>query len=132
MDGKDVEGFKSACREYFKKTNINTLRSYGRTLQLRTPSIMKKEPLIEEIIGVLCGEITPQRNGKRGAPSRGECVSQKLLDDILFLKDKYLGEAFVDEKDEESLGDLSMKCTVNFTRLSKEQKQRFLSFLHSL
>lgn len=61
------ESLKEKYRNYLSTLNIHDLRCYGRFLQLQQPTKMKKAPLIEDIIRVLCDEITPLRN-RRGAP----------------------------------------------------------------
>ena len=135
MDDKDVEGFKRECRAYLSKANVNILRSYGRTLQLRKPTTMVKHDLIEEIIGVLCGKIKTERNGKKGAPIKGECVTQDFLDEIAAMQQRYLLEESLEAEEATTPKppeSLTMQCTVQFSQLSAEQKQLFISFLSSL
>ena len=132
MEYKDVEGFKTACREYLKNVNLNILRSYGRMLQLRKPTAMRKEKLTERIIGVLCGEIIEQRNGKRGAPIRGESVTQDMLKDIELMKTRYLCGDKEINSDKEKTKPIIIQCTVQVSGLSEKQKNLFVSFLESI
>lgn len=128
----DVESFKRECRAYLSKVNLNILRSYGRTLQLQKPTAMLKRDLIEEIIGVLCGEIKSERNGKKGAPIKGECVTQDFLDDLYALRRTYLYGEEAEIVETLPPEPLTMQCTVQFSQLNAEQKQLFISFLNSL
>lgn len=140
MSEKDIEGFKNACRNYFETMRLEDLRIYGRAIQLRNPTAKKKEALMEEIIKALCGEITPKRNGKRGAPTKTDHVDQSIFNTIERFKQEYLKEnvphkeeqatlAFTD-KTEEKTG--AVQFVVEVSRLNRRQKQLFLQFLESL
>lgn len=132
MGEKDVNGFKRECRAYLSKVNLNILRSYGRMLQLRTPTKMLKRDLIEGIIGVLCGEYKEERNGRKGAPVKGECVTQEFLDDLHALQRIYLDGEEQEVVETPPPEPLTMQCTVQFSQLNSEQKELFMAFLKSL
>ena len=138
MAEKDVEAFKNACKEYFHTVNLNVLRAYGRALQLRKPTAMRKKELSEEIISVLCGETVPQRNGKKGAPIKVEYGLQEIFDKIDGFKKRYAIEEMEQERVSPSLDGqegLVMQCSgLPRPTLSAEcaQKQLFLAFLSSL
>ena len=67
MEEKDVLAFKLACKNYFFTLDLQSLRAYGRLLNMPKPTVLKKGDLIEEIIKILCGESRP-RSTKKGAP----------------------------------------------------------------
>ncbi len=89
--GKNISGFKLACTNYFSTLNLGLLRSYGRSLNLRNPTTLKKADLIEELIKVLCGEINPIRNNK-GAPIKGEYVDKSIFEKVTQFQREYLCE----------------------------------------
>ena len=128
MSGINVEAFKRECMAYLAKVNINILRSYGRILQLRTPTKMKKRELVEGITCILCGEYSEERNGKRGAPIKGECVTKEFLDDI----DALVGLYLYGDEPQVVEDPLKMQFTVELTQLTDEQKQLLVAFLNSL
>lgn len=140
MAERDVEGFKSACRQYFHLVNSSVLRAYGRVLQLRKPTAMSKKDLTEEIIGVLCGEIIPKRNGKKGAPVKAEYDLQTIFSKVHSLKIEYGLEEETEENESlepvcpqiDEQEPLLMQLSVRFSQLNKEQKQLFMAFLNSL
>ncbi len=133
MGEKDVDAFKRECRAYLSKFNLNILRSYGRMLQLRTPTKMRKQELITGIIGILCGEYSEQRNGKKGAPVKGECVTQEFLDDIDALQRIYFnGEAREIVEVPPPADPFTMQYTVELSQLSAKQKKLLMAFLKSL
>lgn len=89
MNEKNVEAFKLACQACLSHYSIDTLRAYGRYLGMTKPTLFKKADLIHDIILMLCGELTQERN-KRGAPVKNEMVDPKLLEEIEMLKQQYL------------------------------------------
>ena len=93
MEETNVAEFKLACREELKKWGITALRTYGRNIGMRCPTKLKKEELIKQIIGVLCGEIV-QVQTKQGAPVKDHYIDEKSVERIELIKRKYLkGEA---------------------------------------
>ena len=86
---EDINAFKNACADCLLKAGLNDLRSYGRLIGMRAATKLKKTDLIKEIIGVICGEITPNPT-KRGAPVKNAHVEPKLIEDIECLKREYL------------------------------------------
>ena len=143
MEEKDVSGFKLACKNYFFSLDLNSLRTYGRALQLKSPTAMKKADLIEEIIKALCGESRPQRN-KKGAPIKNDYLDKRILESVARLQKEYLykeemeraGEnqeikpAFAQSMKEGGLEPLQF--TVRFSHLNEKQKNLFIAFLNSL
>jgi len=91
MKERRVEEFKAACREYLDTVSLHLLRILGRSLQMKKPTAMKKGALIEEILGILSGEISPQRD-KKGAPIKYDHLDKKIIEKIHALKAEYFGE----------------------------------------
>ena len=81
MDKDNVSIFKLACERYLNTLGLGNLRSYGRFLQLKEPTKRNKAELIQEIIGVLCGEIIAKRT-KRGAPIKNTYVEPQILQTV--------------------------------------------------
>ena len=86
-----IERFKLACVEYLETQTINTLRAYGRFLQMRDSTSMNKRELIREIVEVLCGERVAVRSN-RGAPTKHNFVEPSVIQRIEVLKERYLSE----------------------------------------
>ena len=148
MKEKDVSGFKLACKNYLITLDLNSLRTYGRALQIRTPTMMRKADLIEEIIKVLCGENSPQRNN-RGAPVKSAYLDESIFETVERIQKKYFeketdGETATNAVEEQetippvrvepvSESRLEpLQFTVRFSLLNEEQKNLFLAFLNSL
>ncbi|MBO5240296.1 MAG: hypothetical protein J6B56_02600 [Clostridia bacterium] len=89
MEERNVAGFKIACKEELKNWGIMTLRAYGRNIGMRKPTKLKKAELIEQIIGVLCGELV-QVQTNRGAPVKNYYIDEKAVGKIELIKRKYL------------------------------------------
>lgn len=88
---KNVEQFKLACENCLLKSSVSVLRIYGRKLGVQAPCKKNKGELVKDIIGVLCGEIAPNRT-KRGAPIKNDTMPLQLLTAIDQLKNLYLNE----------------------------------------
>lgn len=88
MDEKNVLGFKTECMAYLYTVSIHSLRSYGRYLSLRNPSVMKKSDLISMILRVLVGE-TKQTRVNQGAPIKNNFFEPNVAKTIEGLKEKY-------------------------------------------
>ena len=145
MSEKRTAEFKIACENYFLTLSLNALRSYGRALNLQNPTEKKKIDLIEELIGVLCGEIVPRRKAT-GAPVKNDYVEPKIFQTVAQLKKQYLGEVAVDEEAERN-GEratpateereaankpVSLRFEVCPTLLTDKQRRLLNDFLNSL
>ena len=91
MEETNVAEFKLACGEELKKWGVAALRTYGRNIGMRCPTKLTKVELIEQIIGVLCGEIV-QVQTKQGAPVKNHYIDEKSVERIELIKRKYLKE----------------------------------------
>lgn len=131
MSEKNVPEFKRACEERLSALSVTMLRSYGRSLQLKCPTKLRKDLLIKEIVGVLCGEIIPQRN-KKGAPAKNSYVDEKLIKTISELKKEYLLEGVETESKTLCSNDVTLQLTINPSSLTEKQKQLLNEFLNSL
>ena len=84
MNEKELQECKKALYLQLSHYSIRTLRTYGREIQLKTPTKSSKEELVQNIIAVICGEIQPKRN-KRGAPVKCEFKNPELHEQIQLL-----------------------------------------------
>ncbi|MDY6367157.1 MAG: transcription termination factor Rho [Clostridia bacterium] len=63
------------------KQHLSVLREIGRVIGVKAPAGKKKEVLIEEIIAIQKGELTPEEQSKRGAPPKMTIdISQFIID----------------------------------------------------
>lgn len=132
-----MQEFKNACREYLYGLGLDSLRAYGRWLQMKAPTKLKKGELIEEILRLLCGEITSQRN-LRGAPIKSRDVDQNTVEEIEKLKfayGMYSSSASADiEKSKNANEQISSPIMIRFTvcpSLLNERQRRLLNELLS-
>ena len=82
MKGKSLEKFRGMLKDYLDSLVIKDLRAYGRHIGVSNSTEKKKNKLIDEIIGVLVGEIPPQKPSTRGAPVKNDFVDPKIEEDI--------------------------------------------------
>ena len=135
MEEKNVPEFKRACKEVLLPRDITMLRAYGRFLQLKCPTKLRKDVLIKEIIEVLYGESKPQRN-KKGKPPKNSYVDPSLIEEINELKKEYLLEDVETpsktEKESPLLTETLLQLSINPSSLNEKQKQLLNDFLNSL
>lgn len=79
MTNKDLNALKSELKNFLSGFSLNDLRTYGRDLQMRDPAKPKKADLMESIVGILAGTLTPEGRIKRGAPALNKEVNPKIL-----------------------------------------------------
>ena len=127
MEEKKAQ-FRKDCERYLSSMSLECLRSYGRSLQLRDPTKKKKAELIKEIVMVLCGELTPQRNNK-GAPIKNDYISPQILSDIEKIKQKYFPTSIEEEPENLSV---VLQLKINPALLNEKQRQLLNEFLDSL
>ena len=84
MNEKELQECKKALYLQLSYYNIRTLRTYGREIQLKTPTKSSKEELVQNIISVICGEIQPKRS-KRGAPIKCEFKHPEIHEQVQLL-----------------------------------------------
>lgn len=87
-----MQRFKSECKNYLLTLGIGALRSYGRHVGVERPTTKNKEELIEAIIGILSGEISPVPCSKRGAPVLNKHVDSNIIAKIEHLRLLYASE----------------------------------------
>ena len=87
-----VAQFTYACRDYLSALSIGDLRAYGRSIGVAKPTEKKKGELVEEIILVLNGKVTPIEQSTRGAPIRNNYLDPQIHQNIQTLRTRYLGE----------------------------------------
>ena len=82
MKGKSLEKFRVMLKDYLDSLVLKDLRAYGRYVGVSNSTEKKKSKLIDEIIGVLVGDIPPQKPSTRGAPVKNDFVDPKIEEDI--------------------------------------------------
>lgn len=86
-------GFRYACTQYLSTLSLMTLRPYGREVGVAQPTEKKKGELIEEIVGILTGEITPVARATKGAPVKDDFVDPKIAQKIEEFRKEFLPSA---------------------------------------
>ena len=127
---ENILQYKMACRNYFQNVSLNSLRSYGRFLGLRSPTTQHKEDLIEDIIKMLCGEMQPERN-KQGAPVK-ENVNMDVIQAVEQLKGEYRIGEYSEVKTQEKTNAVIVHLDVDIGALNKQQRKKFNDFIESL
>lgn len=89
---KSLMEFKLATKHYLSSLDIGSLRSYGRNVGVFNPTTKKKAELVEDIVGVLSGEIPPVQRSNLGAPVKSAYVDPKIEEEIAGLQRLYLEE----------------------------------------
>ncbi|MBQ7879611.1 MAG: hypothetical protein IJ317_03075 [Clostridia bacterium] len=82
MDKEILEKFEEECRVSLSPYGIDQLRAYGRSIGVDKPTKKKRRELIDEIIGVLSGRLTPIERSLRGAPVKSDFVDPKIPEEI--------------------------------------------------
>ena len=82
MKGKFVEIYRGRLKDYLDSLVLKNLRAYGRYKGVSNSTEKKKSKLIDDIIGVLVGEIPPQKPSTRGAPVKNDFVDPKIEENI--------------------------------------------------
>ncbi len=91
MSDQQKTEFKFACKEYLSTLGIMTLRPLGRHYGVKNPTEKIKEVIVEEIVGILAGEVTPAQRGNRGAPVKNDTVPSHVFEEIGKMQWKYFG-----------------------------------------
>ena len=157
MSEQRIEDFKQTLRERLSFWHLNALGAYGRYLQLRAPTKLKKKDLIEAIVETICGERMESRNN-RGAPVKAAYLDPKLVLEIENLIEKFsFVETFcvtsaepnaaepapdqdtVQESEQDSEPNaeeedpaVQVNISVNLEKLTKKQKKLLTDFLNSV
>ena len=120
---KNTREFKLACRNILSSYPISSLRSYGRYVGLNSPTSCNKEPLIEQIVGVLSGEISVQERSGRGAPVLDERLPMNLIHAMEALIAKYAAE---NEEDKCDIPQYDMATRIKIFQ-AQAQKTKFVA-----
>ncbi len=125
MSEKNVKGFESAVKIYLYTVSLEKLRSYGRSIGVASATAKKKNDLIEEIIGIHIGEISPIEISKRGAPVKNDNVDPRVEGEMkrlkeLYLSDETVGYAFDFEKEYQKMLERKTTLTVG-SPIEKEE-----------
>ncbi len=81
--------FEKECYDYFLTLGISDLRSYGREIGVSRPTTKKKEELIEAIIDIFTGKVSPIKVSNQGAPVKNARVDERIPAMIQSLCEKY-------------------------------------------
>lgn len=131
MQIQNRKEFIFECREFLSAQSLASLRSYGRTVGVESPTSRKKGELIEEIIGILVEDIPAKERSGRGAPVLDNRTDFHILDEIARLKQKY-AQNEGEEKQEEEIAKVPTLDWDFQKRLEKMRKRaRMISFSSS-
>ena len=86
---QDKNAFKWSAKAFLTKQSLVALRSYGREVGVAEPTKKTKETLIDEIVAILLGELSPIVRSRRGAPVKDDFVDPKILVAIADLKSQF-------------------------------------------
>lgn len=70
--------FKNACYKYLMKYSMFSLRQYGRFLGLKNLSEKNREELLDNLVGIVCGEILPDQTLK-GKPVKNKNLGEETI-----------------------------------------------------
>ena len=129
---KNPTTLKEEYRMYLQTLSLDDLRCYGRFLQLQSPTKLRKKELIETIILVLCGELTPKRN-RRGAPIKNNHCDPKIHDTLKQISNGTLPALNKNQNEEFTYPkSVNLSITINPATLTEEQKKKLSAFILSL
>ena len=126
--------FKALCKQRLSQFSLMDLRVYGRALNVPTPTRLKKDELIENIILVLCGELSFDKS-KRGAPIKNTYLNQEIPLSIEQIKQSVFdGENIENEQktDDPTQATTLLTFSVSVEKLTPCQKRFLYAFLNSL
>jgi transcription termination factor Rho len=98
MMNKDLNAMKAELKNFLSNFSLYDLRTYGRTLDMKSPTVAKKGDLIELIVGILVGTLTPEGRSKRGAPVLNKDANPKIHLGVEAIRMHYLGDDEEDSK----------------------------------
>ena len=131
---KQETRFRELSAQYLMRQSLSDLRSYGRFLNLPTPTRLKKAELVHQIIDVLCGECNPIRT-RRGAPIKNNYFSDDIPKVIEKIKEKTNIVSAV-EKEQQTVevekDAVLLHFHVSIEKLNDNQKELLYLFLKSL
>ena len=90
MNEQAVFAMKTEYEQFLSGLGIGVLRSLGRELGVANSTERKKADLIQEIIGVETGEITPIERNNRGAPVKDKYIDPAILERLQEIRYRYL------------------------------------------
>ena len=82
MNEKAVQQFKNFCEKTLLTVSLDQLRALGREIGVAVPTTKKKGELIEEIIAIKTGKLTPIERSNRGKPVLNDWFDPKLLETL--------------------------------------------------
>ena len=88
----DKTGFKNAGRAYLFTVTTSPLRNYARMVGVAAPTEKLKDDLIDEILAIKCGELSPAPPSNRGKPVLHGRVDPTIIEEMEKLCLLYLGD----------------------------------------
>ena len=122
--------YRNRLTALLKEQGLMALRRYGRDLQLTRTADVKKDELVEKIVAVLCGEVTPKR-GRKGAPVKDGMRETRIAREVSSLRKEF---GLIDEEAEltqEKTPPTSLSFTVTLDKLTSDQKRILTDFINS-
>lgn len=87
--------FKKFTPDMLKDAHITVLRELGRQLGVKAPAAKYKDQLINEIIAIQTGNLTPTEPNKKGAPTKIKVDLTEFIENESVLEDKpYIVEPY--------------------------------------
>ena len=123
-----MQRFKSECKSYLQTLGIGDLRSYGRYVGVERPTTKNKEELIDSIIAVLVGEISPIPCSKLGAPVLNKRVDPNIIEAVEALRLLHTTQSTFSMGDALNAGD-TLPPDELFIKRYNEMKEREISKL---
>lgn len=128
MDGNE---YKKELRGLLERQGIASLRKYGRDLQMKNTTSFSKAVLIDQIVGILCGEIKPER-GKIGAPAKDATREKRIAREVEDLQREFgLIEGNPTPSQAVSAPTASLSFTVALDSLTHLQKRLLIDMINS-
>lgn len=73
-----------------KDKNVHDLRQIGRAVGVSKPTEIKKQELIEEIMGIALAKVEPSSPATRGAPPKSQVCDDGLVEEVIRCREHYL------------------------------------------
>ena len=92
MNNKSRNAFVLSCKNFLASYSLNSLRAYGRSIGVYSPTKLKKPVLIERIVEILVGAVFPIAQGNQGAPIKNDYFEPEIPRKIAEFRALYLVE----------------------------------------
>ncbi len=92
MNNKSRNAFILSCKNFLSAYSLNSLRAYGRSIGVYSPTKLKKPDLIDRIVEILVGAVIPIEQGNQGAPIKNDYFEPEIPQKIAEFRALYLAE----------------------------------------